>query len=202
MDNLIAESNDTMINSLNFGLPETSQYITDRRFVNYFPSGSNVYNPNAGNKNIRFYISSETDYVDLSSIKLFATIENTNGDRAKFLCPLSGLHGFFNRFRLTVGVQLVGDIAEYNRHCELYDCFKSKNVRDMDDIESGEYPRWDGDYHDYANGLENLVAVNAAGDGVDVFPTDDRNEFGRIDKRYARHSLTGIAGWWKIAIIS
>ena len=77
-----------------------------------------------------------------------------------------------------------------------------KNVRDMDDIESGENPRWDGDYHDYANGLENLVAVNAAGDGVDVFPTDDRNEFGRIDKRYARHSLTGIAGWWKIAIIS
>ena len=89
MDNIIAESNDTMINSLNFGLPETSQYITDRRFVNYFPSGSNVYNPNAGNKNIRFYISSETDYVDLSSIRLFATLENTNGDRAKFLRPLS-----------------------------------------------------------------------------------------------------------------
>ena len=38
MDNIVAESNDTMINSLNFGLPETSQYITDRRFVNYFPS--------------------------------------------------------------------------------------------------------------------------------------------------------------------
>jgi len=37
MDNVVAEANDTMINSLNFGLPETSQYITDRRFVNYFP---------------------------------------------------------------------------------------------------------------------------------------------------------------------
>ena len=59
MDNVVAEANDTMINSLNFGLPETSQYITDRRFVNYFPSGSNVYAPNAGNKNIRFYLSGD-----------------------------------------------------------------------------------------------------------------------------------------------
>ena len=67
MDNIVGEANDTMINSLNFGLPETAQYITDRRHVNYFPSGSNVYNPNAGNKNIRFYISGEDNtYLDLS----------------------------------------------------------------------------------------------------------------------------------------
>ena len=40
MDNVVSEAQDTMINQLNFGLPETSQYITDRRFVNYFPSTS------------------------------------------------------------------------------------------------------------------------------------------------------------------
>ena len=75
MDNIIAESETTMINSLNFGLPETAQYITDRRHVNYFPSGSNVYNPNAGNKNIRFHISGEDNtYIDLSSIRLFASV--------------------------------------------------------------------------------------------------------------------------------
>ena len=54
MDNIIAESSDVMVNSLNFGLPETAQYVTSRRLVNYFPSGSNVYAPNAGNKQIRF----------------------------------------------------------------------------------------------------------------------------------------------------
>ena len=43
MDNIIAESSDVMVNSLNFGLPETAQYVTSRRLVNYFPSGSNVY---------------------------------------------------------------------------------------------------------------------------------------------------------------
>ena len=50
MDNVVAESSDVMINQLNFGLPETSQYITDRRQVNYFPYGSNVYAPNAQKK--------------------------------------------------------------------------------------------------------------------------------------------------------
>ena len=66
MDNIVAESETTMTNSLNCGLPETAQYITDRRHVNYFPSGSNVYNPNAGNKNIRFHISGEDNtYIDL-----------------------------------------------------------------------------------------------------------------------------------------
>ena len=62
MDNIVSEAQDTMINQLNFGLPETSQYITDRRFVNYFPSGSNIYSggTSAGNKNIRFYISGDS----------------------------------------------------------------------------------------------------------------------------------------------
>ena len=89
MDTIISEANDTMINQLNFGLPETSQYITDRRFVNYFPSGSNIYSggSSAGNKNIRFYISGDSNqYLDLSSIRLFANIKNIDvSDRAKIL---------------------------------------------------------------------------------------------------------------------
>ena len=84
---------DTMINNLNFGLPETSQYITDRRFVNYFPSGSNVYAPNAGNKNIRFYLSVEMIILIwiCRPMRLFATVQNTDTARAKFLRPLAGL---------------------------------------------------------------------------------------------------------------
>ena len=54
MDNVVSEAQDTMINQLNFGLPETSQYITDRRFVNYFPSTSSTYSSQQGNQNMRF----------------------------------------------------------------------------------------------------------------------------------------------------
>ena len=97
-------------------------------------------------------------------------------------------------YRCTIAGQQCQDIIEYARHCELFNCFQSKDVKDMDDIESSANPRWDADYHDYANGLDVLVDINNAGDGVDVFPTGDRNEWGRIDKRYTRHSLCGIPG--------
>eukprot|EP00438_Fugacium_kawagutii_P033869 Skav201114 [mRNA] locus=scaffold185:356198:358782:- [translate_table: standard] len=195
-------SHNQMINQLNFGLPETSQYITSRRFVNFFPSGSNVYAPNQGNKNIRFNLSADdNNYIDLSSIRVFATLQNTDTDQKKFLRPLAGLHSFFQRYMLNVAGQQVQDIIEYNRHCELYDCLKPKNVRDMDDIESGANPRWDSDYHNYAIGLDVMLqavtdgATNAGTPGVvNVTTGGDHNEWGRVDKRYTRHSLTGIPG--------
>ena len=197
MDNIVSEANDTMINQLNFGLPETSQYITDRRFVNYFPSGSNIYSSSGGgNKNIRFYISGDSNqYLDLSSIRLFGNIKNTDtSDRAKFLRPLGGLHVFLERYRAMVGGQIVQDIIEYNRHCELYKAFKSKDVNEMDDIESSANPSWDDDYHRYANGLDNFIRLNGNDppDGVTVDPNADHNEWGRIGFRHTRHSLSGI----------
>eukprot|EP00438_Fugacium_kawagutii_P027025 Skav232523 [mRNA] locus=scaffold1096:1064435:1067232:+ [translate_table: standard] len=180
---------------LNFGLPSTSQYVVNRRFVNFFPSGSNVYNPNAGNKNIRFNISADdNNYIDLSSIRLFATLQNTDADRTHFLRPLTGLHGFIQRYMLNVAGQQVQDITDYNRHCELYECFKPKDVRDMDDIEGCPNPRWDADFHNYANGLDQLIDINDAGDDIEHDVNGDRNEWGRIDKRYTRHSLTGVPG--------
>ena len=200
MDNIISESSDVMINQLNFGLPETSQYITDRRFVNYFPSGSNVYAPNAGNKNIRFYISGDANqYLDLSSVRLFATLQNTDGTRAKFLRPLGGLHSFFQRYRATVGGQMVQDIIEYNRHCELFKSFKSKDVNEMDDIESSANPSYDDDFHKYANGLNSFIDYTTSGatnaGGVATVDTGaDHNEYGRVDFRPTRHTLSGIAG--------
>eukprot|EP00438_Fugacium_kawagutii_P011665 Skav232199 [mRNA] locus=scaffold3716:120973:123676:- [translate_table: standard] len=198
----LKEMNPLMSHSyINFEGNETSQYITSRRFVNFFPSGSNVYAPNQGNKNIRFNISADDNsYIDLSSIRVFATLQNTDADQAKFLRPLAGLHSFFQRYMLNVAGQQVQDVIEYNRHCELYECLKPKSVRDMDDIESGANPRWDADFHDYANGLDVFlqpltasVDANTAG-GVVVYTTGDHNEWGRVDKRYTRHSLTGIPG--------
>ena len=202
MDNIIAESETTMINSLNFGLPETAQYITDRRHVNYFPSGSNVYNPNAGNKNIRFHISGEDNtYIDLSSIRLFANLQNTDGTRSHFLRPLGNLSSFFSRYRCTVGGQQVQDIIEYNRHCEMYNSFKSQDARDMDDLEGGANPRWDDDWrHTYATGLAEMLDVNqrtnpAAASATTTFPTTrDHNNWGDLTARYTRHSVAGIPG--------
>ncbi len=205
MDNLVAEASDVMSPSLDFGLPKTAQYVTDRRHVNYFPSGSNIYTSATGNKNIRFYVTGEDGtYLDLSSIRLFANLQNEGDTDAQFLRPLSGLHAFFNRYRCTVGGQLVQDIDQYNRHCELYNSFKSVEARHMDDIESSANPRWGDDWrHKYANGLDQFVRVNNANDGVtrteaelptggDAKDYTDHNKWGKISNRYTRHSVSGI----------
>ena len=181
-----------MINPLNFGLPETAQYITDRRHVNDFSSGSNVYNPKAGNKNIRFHISGEDNtYIDLSSITIFATLQNTDGTRRHVLRPLGNLSSFFSRCRCTVGGQQVQDIVEYNRHCELYNSFKSQDARDMDDLESSANPRWDDDWrHTYATGLAEMLDVNKRTDPTadpvaTTYPTTrDHNNWGDLTARY------------------
>ena len=200
MDNLVAESGEAQIDGLDFSLPTTSMAVTSRRFINVFPSGSNVYNATSGNKVIRFNISADDNqFLDLSSLRMFAILENKDGNANHYLRPIGGLHSFFSRYTCNVGGQQVQDIIEYNRHCELYDCFKSKDVRDMDDIENGANPRWDSDYHQMATGLENIInpTVNGELGGADVGRATvnlagDRNDFGRIDKRYTRHSFSGI----------
>ena len=195
MDNIVAESSDVMVNSLHFGLPETAQYITDRRHVNYFCAGSNVYNATSGNNNVRWYIGGDDNtYLDLSSVRIFATLQNTDPTASHYLRPLGGLSAFFQRYRCSVGGQLVQDITEYNRHCELYNSFKSKDVKEMDDIECSANPSYNNDYHDYANGINTFLSINATGDGTTYTPNGDQNEYGKIDKRWTRHSMTGIPG--------
>ena len=95
MDNLVAEASDVMSPALDFGLPKTAQYVRDRRHVNFFPSGSNIYTSATGNKNIRFYVSCEDGtYLDLSSIRMFANLQYDGDTDAQFLRPLTGLHDF------------------------------------------------------------------------------------------------------------
>ena len=144
----------------------------------------------------------------------FDNIKNTDtSDRAKFLRPLGGFHVFLERYRAMVGGQIVQDIIEYHRHCELYKAFKSKDVNEMDDIESSANPSWDDGYHRYANGLNNFLDADsvvtdgaAATEGktngagtvadprgvVNVNIAADHNERGRIGFRHIRHSLSGI----------
>ena len=56
--------------------------------------------------------------------------------------------------------------------------FNLNTLEIWDDIESSANPRWDADYHDYANGLDVLVDINGAGTGTTVYPNGDRNEWG------------------------
>ena len=68
----------------------------------------------------------------------------------------------------------------------------------MDDIENGANPRWDSDYHQMATGLENIINPTVDGElggnavgRAEVTLAGDRNDFGRIDAGYIRHSFSG-----------
>ena len=149
---IISESEPVKLPELNFGIPQSAEFVVDRRQCNYFPSGSSVYSPE-DNKNIRFYISGDANqYLDL------------------------------------------GSIVEFNRHCELFKGLKSKDVNEMDDVESSANPSWDGDYHKCANGLDNFLQINNTGDGTNYYPNGDHNEWGRLGTRPTRHSMSGIPG--------
>ena len=71
---------------------------------------------------------------------------------------------------------MVQNIVEYNRHCELYKSFKSKDINNMDDIESCTNPSYNNNYHKYANRLNNIINLNGTKDGIEIFPNGDRNE--------------------------
>ena len=64
----------------------------------------------------------------------------------------------------------------------------------MDDVESSANPSWDADYHNYANGLDNFLQINDAGNGTNYYPQGDHNEWCRIDYRPTRHTVSGIPG--------
>ena len=125
---------------------------------------------------------------------MFAILENKDGTPNHYLRPIGGLHSFFSRYTLNVGGVQCADVIDYNRHCELYDSLKSKNVRDMDDIENSANPRWDSDYHQMATGLEEIVEGRTTGTPgeVNVNLDGDRNDHGRLQTVYTRHSMSGI----------
>ena len=76
---VIAETEPNMINSLQFGLPESAAYITDRKQV-HFPSVSgNIFSASNGNKYLKFVVTGEdNNYIDLSSVCLFCDLVNTS----------------------------------------------------------------------------------------------------------------------------
>ena len=184
MDLVIAESSDNMINSLQFGLPESAAYITDRKQV-HFPSVSgNIFSASNGNKYLKFVITGEdNNYIDLSSVSLLFDLVNTDADANKYLRPLGESHAFFTRYRCNAAGQQINDIDNYNLVCEEMKSFKSEEVRNLDDIQEGCLTRYDSRINRlYAQAIEGHSATATTG----------RNDRGIVLPLLTRANTTGI----------
>jgi len=112
METHIQATEDALIDTLSFKLPNTANFINERRSVSFFPSGSNEYGPQ-GVKIMKLMLTG-TDWLDPSTMRV--QFKLLNKDQTKNLHPLNPLPAlFFRRLRILVGGIIIEDIDFYNR---------------------------------------------------------------------------------------
>ena len=125
---------DVLHESLSFKLRPSASYVIDRKFVTFWPQGSSEYKVTGGVKVIKINING-TDWLDPSSMKLHFIVKNE--DTASGLQPfVNGIHNWFRRLRVIIGGQVVEDIDNYNRVCQMFTTMMDKNKQLNDSIES------------------------------------------------------------------
>ena len=134
-----------LIEGLSFKLQPGASYVTDRRSVNYYAAGSNVYTSASGARVIRINLTGD-GWLDPATVRVAFTLVNNDGVKGHLLRPLTGGWGFFRRARCMVGSCITDDIDYHNRVHEMMHILTSSNNRDNDDVE-GFNARWDGDLY-------------------------------------------------------
>ena len=125
---------DVLHESLSFKLRPSASYVTDRKFVTFWPQGSSEYKVTGGVKVIKINING-TDWLDPSSVKLHFIVKNN--DATTTLRPfVNGIHNWFRRLRVIIGGQVVEDIDNYNRVCQMFTLMMDKHKQLNDSIES------------------------------------------------------------------
>ena len=117
---------DYLIDGLSFKLPPGATYITDRKSVTYYTSGSNEYST-SGTKLVKIVANSD-GWCDPSTVRISFDVLNM-ADAAVLLRPLSGGWSFFRRLRILCGGVIIEDISEFNRTQELFTTVINKNSK-------------------------------------------------------------------------
>ena len=136
MEAIAASSDDQLIDGLSFKLGNSASYITDRKSVTFWPSGSNIYKTSSGTKVIKFQLNSD-GWCDPSTVRIMFNLVN-NGTALKMLRPLQGAYSFFRRLRVSAGGALLEDF-DYNRTHQMFESLTSVHNRDNGDIEGFGY---------------------------------------------------------------
>ena len=128
---------DALIDALSFKLSNSASYLTDRKSVTFWPTGSNIYKTNSGTKVIRFVLTND-NWLDVSTVRLMFNLVNNDATEAKMLRTISGGWSLFRRIRIMCQGTLIEDF-DYNRTHEMFEVLTSVHNRDNDDIENFGY---------------------------------------------------------------
>ena len=154
---------DILVDNLSFKLNKGASYITDRRSVRFYPSGSNVYKPTSGNRVLKFSLNAEDNgWLDPQSVRVFFTVQNLDQDLNRKLRPLAPPYSFFRRMRIIAGNQVVEDFENYNRVHQMFSKLMSQGAR-KDEANEGFGYRYDDEVKTLVNnvGADLQYEVNA-----------------------------------------
>ena len=113
MDSILSSVEDTLLGSLSYKFdPKSgSSYVTEKKSVTCFASGSNIYSPDTGAKVLRFNIASD-QFIDLSSIAVSVNVSVGAVGEATPLVDAG--HVLFNRLRWIISGVVVEDIEHFS----------------------------------------------------------------------------------------
>ena len=124
MEAIIQNNDDHLIEPLNFRLNPGASYITNRRFVSFFPSSASTYSPT--NVRVIKLQLNDDNWLDPTTVKLHYTLNNLDGTNPLRTVSKSP-NVFFSRARVLMGGQVIQDLQDYNRNTELM-----RNLMDVD----------------------------------------------------------------------
>ena len=154
---------DILVDNLSFKLNNGASYISDRRSVTFWPSGSNIYKPSSGNRVLKFSLNGEDNsWLDPQSVRIFFTLKNLDNILDNKLRPLSPPYCFFRRMRIIAGNQVVEDLNDYNRVHHMFSKMMSQGAR-KDEANEGFGYRFDDEVKTLVNkvGTELIPEVNS-----------------------------------------
>lgn len=141
METLTNGADDVLIDALSYKLGNSASYITDRKSVTFWPSGSNIYKTSSGTKVVKFQLNSD-GWLDPSTVVINFNLVNNDPSAPpalpKYVRPLQGGHSFFRRLRISCNGALCEDF-DYNRTHQMFEILTSKHNRENGEIEGFGY---------------------------------------------------------------
>ena len=148
---------DILVDNLSFKLSKGASYITDRRSVRFYPSGSNVYKPTSGNRVLKFSLNGEDNtWLDPQSVRVFFTVQNLDQNLDRKLRPLAPPYSFFRRMRIIAGNQVIEDFDNYNRVHHMFSKLMSQGAR-KDEANEGFGYRYDDEVKTLVNKINEFL---------------------------------------------
>ena len=93
MESIKTNAEDLLVDSLDFKLPGSGQYVVDRGNCTFQTEGGNSYSASSGTRVLKSRLNGE-GWLDPLTVRVMFDVVNTNGDITKTLKPLGYCHGF------------------------------------------------------------------------------------------------------------